>query len=171
MTHRCDLYSLGGVLYTLLAGRPPFRASNLLEMLQLQRFAEPDPVRRYAPDVPEELELIINQLLEKDPDRHIHTAMVLSRLEAMRHGLSHRAADAARTVDASQPREAVEDVPGNATITARAARRPCPMAKRKTPMHSPHVGPTDKTEADRRVRAESVTADLGADGIRRSINR
>ena len=63
-------------MYTLLAGRPPFKAATLLEMLQLQRFAEPDPVRRYAPDVPEELQFIISDLLIKDPDQRIATPMV-----------------------------------------------------------------------------------------------
>jgi eukaryotic-like serine/threonine-protein kinase len=161
VTHRCDLYSLGGVIYTLLAGRPPFRASNLLEMLQLQRYAEPDPVRRYAPEVPEELELIINQLLEKDPERRVQTAMVLSRrLEAMRHGLSHRAADAARTVDASPPR-AVEEAPGDATLAAPAAPQSLSDGQTQDAYTlSPDVSPTDKTEADRRARMESVTADL-----------
>jgi len=89
VTHRCDLYSLGGVLYALLARRPPFRAKTLVEMLQLQRFADAEPVRRFAPDAPAELEAIIASLLEKDPERRIPTAMVLSRrLESMRHGLS-----------------------------------------------------------------------------------
>lgn len=89
VTHRCDLYSLGGVMFALLARRPPFRANSLVEMLQLQRFAEPEPLRRFAPDAPAELETIIGLLLEKDPEKRIPTAMVLSRrLEAMRHGLS-----------------------------------------------------------------------------------
>jgi eukaryotic-like serine/threonine-protein kinase len=91
VSHRCDLYSLGGVMFALLARRPPFRANTLLEMLQLQRFAAPEPVRRFNSDVPAELETIISLLLEKDPDKRIPTAMVLSRrLEAMRHGLSVR---------------------------------------------------------------------------------
>ena len=89
VTHRCDLYSLGGVLYALLARRPPFQAKTLVEMLQLQRFADAEPVRRFAPDTPAELEAIIASLLEKDPERRIPTATVLSRrLESMRHGLS-----------------------------------------------------------------------------------
>ena len=46
-------------MYALLAGRPPFRAASLVEMLQLQRFSEPEPVRRYAPNTPQELESII----------------------------------------------------------------------------------------------------------------
>jgi len=91
ITHRCDLYSLGSLMYALLAGRPPFRASSLPEMLQLQRFAEADPVGRYASDTPAELELVISELLEKDPDTRIANAMVLGRrLEAMYHGLTAR---------------------------------------------------------------------------------
>jgi serine/threonine protein kinase len=91
VTHRCDLYSLGGVMFALLARRPPFRAATMVEMLQLQRYAQPEPLRRFAPDAPAELEDIIALLLEKDPEKRIPTAMVLSRrLEAMRHGLSIR---------------------------------------------------------------------------------
>ncbi|HEX7446909.1 MAG TPA: serine/threonine-protein kinase [Pirellulales bacterium] len=94
VTHRCDLYSLGGVMYALLARRPPFRATTMVEMLQLQRFAQPEPVRRFAPDAPAELEAVVSLLLEKDPERRIPTALVLSRrLEAMKHGLTVRPAD------------------------------------------------------------------------------
>ncbi len=89
VTDRCDQYSLGGVMYALLAGRPPFRANSLLEMLQLQRFAEPESVRRYAPDTPAELDQIIRQLLEKDPQRRFANALILGRsLESMQRGLS-----------------------------------------------------------------------------------
>ncbi len=79
VTDRCDQYSLGGVMYALLAGRPPFRAGTLLEMLQLQRYAEPEPVRRYAPGTPVELDQIIRQLLEKDPQRRFANALILGR--------------------------------------------------------------------------------------------
>ena len=89
VTDRCDQYSLGGVLYALLAGRPPFRAKTLVEMLQLQRFAEPEPVTRYAPQTPAELARIMHQLLEKDPQKRFVNTLMLSRsLEAMERGLS-----------------------------------------------------------------------------------
>lgn len=92
VNHRCDLYSLGGVMFALLARRPPFRATTMVEMLQLQRYAQPEPIRRFAPEAPAEMEAIISSLLEKDPEKRVPTAMVLSRrLEAMRHGLSVRA--------------------------------------------------------------------------------
>jgi serine/threonine-protein kinase len=94
ITEKADQYSLGGVMYALLAGRPPFRAKSLPEMLQLQRFAEPEPVRRYAPETPEQLERLIAQLLSKDPAARFPNAMVLARhMEAMRRALSRPAAD------------------------------------------------------------------------------
>ena len=94
VTARCDQYSLGGVMYALLAGRPPFRAKNLPQMLQLQRFASPEPVRRYAPDTPEQLERVILQLLAKDPANRFPNTQVLARhLQAMVKALSRPAHD------------------------------------------------------------------------------
>ncbi len=94
VTARCDQYSLGGVMYALLAGRPPFRAKNLPQMLQLQRFASPEPVRRYAPETPEQLEHVIMQLLAKDPaDRFPNTQVLARHLQAMVMALSRPAAD------------------------------------------------------------------------------
>lgn len=94
VTARCDQYSLGGVMYALLAGRPPFRAKNLPQMLQLQRFANPEPVRRYAPDTPEQLEQVIMQLLAKEPANRFPNTQVLARhLQAMVMALSRPAAD------------------------------------------------------------------------------
>ncbi len=89
VTDKCDQYSLGGVMYALLAGRPPFLAKTMPEMLQLQRFAEPEPVRRYASDTPDQLDRLISQLLAKDPNDRFPNALVLSRhMEAMLKALS-----------------------------------------------------------------------------------
>lgn len=107
-TPRTDLYSLGGVFFALLARRPPFRARSVPEMLDLQRRAVPEPVSRFAPDVPRELELIISQLLEKDPEKRVPTAKLLGRrLEAMLHALSLAAeTDADAGPDDEAPRTA-----------------------------------------------------------------
>ena len=88
VTNRTDLYSLGAVLFTLLARRPPFTGSSLPQVFHKLRCEEAPPVRRCAPHVPAELELIIQQLLKKDPNERIPTALALSnRLRAMQHAL------------------------------------------------------------------------------------
>ncbi|MEM1303860.1 MAG: serine/threonine-protein kinase, partial [Planctomycetota bacterium] len=91
VTAQCDQYSLGGVMYALLAGRPPFQAKSLPEMLQLQRYADPEPVRRFAPDTPKQLEQAIAQMLHKAPEERFPNTLVLAKhLEAMRLALSRR---------------------------------------------------------------------------------
>jgi serine/threonine-protein kinase len=89
VTEKCDQYSLGCVMYALLTGRPPFKAKTMPEMLQLQRFAQPEPVRRFAPQTPEELDRLIRQLLSKEPAERFPNVLVLGRhMEAMQRALS-----------------------------------------------------------------------------------
>jgi len=89
VTPQSDLYSLGGVMFAMLAGRPPFRTPSLPEMLEKQRFEAPPPLSRFVAGVPPELEEFIGQLLAKDPKARGANALVLSRqLGAMEHGLS-----------------------------------------------------------------------------------
>ncbi len=91
VSHRSDLYSLGAVLYCLFAGRPPFVSKSIAEVLQMQRFATPEPLRRFVPDIPEEIERIIFELLEKDPQQRIANATLLARrLQATLHGLKQQ---------------------------------------------------------------------------------
>ncbi len=86
---RADLYSLGSVMYALLAGRPPFQGNSVPEVVHKARFEAPLPVGRLATDVPVEMELLIEQLLEKDPAKRLPTALAVTyRIKAMLHALS-----------------------------------------------------------------------------------
>ena len=76
---RADLYSLGAVLYTLLSGRPPLHAKTLSEMLEKLYRTRPEPIRRLAPEVPEAFEQLLEQLLEKEPQRRMATAQATAR--------------------------------------------------------------------------------------------
>jgi serine/threonine-protein kinase len=103
VTERCDQYALGSVMYALLAGRPPFRAKTMPEMLQLQRFAEPEPVRRFVPQTPDDLDRLIRQLLSKDPAARFPNVLVLGRhMEAMQRALSRPGKPAASAPEAGQ---------------------------------------------------------------------
>jgi serine/threonine-protein kinase len=121
-THLCDLYSLGVVMYALLAGRPPFQSKSMLKLLQMQRYSHPESVLQYAPDTPVEMVSIIMQLLEKDPADRLPNALLVARqLEAMERGLSlrserHQAAALSNTssfeinpFDAQDPENEVAD--------------------------------------------------------------
>src|ERR1044071_5908278 len=71
---RSDVYSLGCVLYELLAGNPPFTASNPGSILRRQRSRPPPPIRSVRADVPEFVEASIARALEKDPANRFQTA-------------------------------------------------------------------------------------------------
>ena len=69
---RTDLYSLGVVLYELLTGRLPFRASELQELLRQVRDDEPQPPRQLARDIPPDLErACLKALAKHQQDRYI----------------------------------------------------------------------------------------------------
>jgi len=78
VSHRCDLYSLGSVLYALLARRPPFTGKSIAQVVHSLNFDAPVPVRRLAPDVPPALEELISELLNKDPQQRPPTALVVA---------------------------------------------------------------------------------------------
>jgi eukaryotic-like serine/threonine-protein kinase len=86
---RADLYSLGAVMYVLLARRPLFKGKSAKEVIHKQQYEIPEPLRHFNPDVPEELERLIAGLLEKEPERRTPNAMVLGRvLEAMQQSMT-----------------------------------------------------------------------------------
>jgi serine/threonine-protein kinase len=89
--HRSDLYSLGCVLYTLLCGRNPFHGDNVVELLHKHRYALFDPPRKIVPDLPHEIDEVICQLLEKQPeDRPPDAGVLRRRLEGLRRRLEYR---------------------------------------------------------------------------------
>jgi serine/threonine-protein kinase len=71
---RSDLYSLGIVLYHLLAGRLPFRSENDYELMRAQVNREPPPLAEHGASVPPALEAALRRALAKDPDARYASA-------------------------------------------------------------------------------------------------
>jgi serine/threonine protein kinase len=71
---RSDVYSLGLVLYEMLAGHPPFIGDSPGELLVKHILDEPPPLGRLAPDVPKDIAALVHHLLQKQakarPDMH-----------------------------------------------------------------------------------------------------
>jgi hypothetical protein len=78
--HRCDLFSLGCVLYAACAGHSPFRAATPLEALRRVTDQQPRPLRSLNPAVPVWLEALILRLLEKDPAGRFQSAAEVASL-------------------------------------------------------------------------------------------
>ena len=65
---RADLYSLGCVLFEMLAGRPPFEGDDPVALTYRHVHQTPPAVGATRPDVPPPLSLLVERLLAKDPD-------------------------------------------------------------------------------------------------------
>lgn len=75
--HRCDLYSLGCVLYECLAGQPPFVHRNEAVVLQLHLTQPAPDVRTHRPDTPAYLATAIAKALAKNPADRWPTAVAM----------------------------------------------------------------------------------------------
>lgn len=65
---RSDLFSLGVLFYEMLTGTSPFRGANPLDTLRRVATDQPAPVRALRPGLPEGLGVLVERLLEKDPE-------------------------------------------------------------------------------------------------------
>ncbi|HZR41202.1 MAG TPA: protein kinase [Ktedonobacteraceae bacterium] len=81
--HRTDIYSLGIVLYQMLAGRIPFTGTSPVAVAIKHAMEEPPPLAQFNPTVSPTVEAVVMKAIAKDPDQRFARAGEFAR--ALRH--------------------------------------------------------------------------------------
>ncbi|HKW07779.1 MAG TPA: serine/threonine-protein kinase [Candidatus Dormibacteraeota bacterium] len=83
---RADVYSLAAVIFEATTGRRPFSSKSWIETLSRRLYEPPPNVRELAPELPSGFAAVLQQAMDRDPNRRPSTAgELLDRLETSIH--------------------------------------------------------------------------------------
>ncbi|MBV8068729.1 MAG: protein kinase [Acidobacteriaceae bacterium] len=75
---RTDIFSLGAILYEMLAGRSPFQGETDSDYMAEVLKTEPPPISEFMPDAPPELAAIVSKAIAKDREKRYQSATELA---------------------------------------------------------------------------------------------
>ena len=134
-----DVYSLGVILYEMLAGQLPFSATDPEELARMHREVRPLSPRRFNNQISPVLDQIILKVLSKEPSQRYRSADQLGRVLS---NIAQRPAGYATTVVASAPADRTQvSAPSAATATQPRAIPPRPAAQPARVYSSPQTQP------------------------------
>lgn len=131
---RADLYSVGVILYELLAGRLPFNADSYADLLVQIRTQPPPPLLTVAPGTPQILAEVVDQALARDPAKRFGNAAAMARALRSAVGLPPRA-------QSRPPSPAAGPLSDASMMGDTATPRNTPMTPQAPPPPPPPRGP------------------------------
>ena len=144
MDHRTDLYSLGVVLYEMLAGHVPFEADNAVAMLHMHIHTAPPPI----PGIPAKVQQVVDRALQKKPDDRFQTGREM-------------ASTFDRSIDVAAPPEPDHEVPQARPIRVHGSPGSSPSKPAMPASTKPEAQPARKQEPPA-VRAATPAPRLSA---------
>ena len=151
---RSDIFSLGVVLYEMVAGRPPFKGRTDSHTRVSILDHQPPPLLDHAPETPRELERIINKALAKDREKRYQTVTDLKLdLEQVREEIHVSSAPARQPSNDLHSHPTIEASP---IISTRSGTTPT----RVSTDHSTSPVPTTVDESGKRSRGKVLYAGI-----------
>ena len=118
---RSDIWSLGVVIYEMIAGRTPFEGETSTDVIVAITQKEPPPLARFAPDVPAELDWIVMKALRKDRDERYQTVKeLITDLRRLKQRLEFQSELERSAAPVSFTRSKISDFPGTETVAQQA---------------------------------------------------
>ena len=150
---RCDIYSLGIILYQMLSGEVPFKGSSIPAVMKKHLMSAPPPLAVSGSGISEELEKVVYHALEKDPIRRTASAedLIAELEQAVLGGVQGKAR--ARTRSRAKTRSAASRAKG-----IEAARTTAEQIKA-----TPEVKELVRSTADHKEELEAAPDVLDAD--------
>jgi len=120
---RTDVFSLGAVLYEMLAGKPAFEGETTSDVIAEILKSDPPPLERLAPEAPSELCAIVSQAMRKDLESRPQGAEVLASLRALKRDREFQARFGAAALPARGSGVGAHGLAAGATSLAAGAPR------------------------------------------------
>jgi serine/threonine-protein kinase len=132
--HRSDIYSLGCMLYTFLAGKPPFEGETYVELFEAKEKGKFSPARKHNDEVTERLDLIIDKMMAKKPEqRYQNCADLIKDLTGLGMAGAKLSFLEPQDAGASKASAGTPSKPGGATAVPGAKKPPVGAASKGAP--------------------------------------
>jgi serine/threonine protein kinase len=135
---RCDIYSLGCILFEMLCGQPPFPGEGVGAVIAAHMFEAPPLPSSLMPDLPVEVDAAIMGLLTKEPDHRVQTmvdvATLLGELPIQDLRSPHELTGWSTTLASGTSQTPIPSVSGTPPRASRTPRGSVPPPSRSRPM-------------------------------------